>query len=154
VIEDPEEVAFATLGRWERPGPARGAGVILHDAAGRVLMQLRDDAPGIAYPGWWTVFGGGVEPGETLRAAAAREVAEEIGVALDPAALVPFARALSSWGEGRLRLYLFAAPAGFGPEAVRVAEGAGFAFLTPAQVASMRVIPEVQAAVGRFCAGR
>jgi 8-oxo-dGTP diphosphatase len=44
----------------------------------KFLMQLRDDIPGIAYPGCWGLFGGHVEPGETPEIAVAREILEEI----------------------------------------------------------------------------
>jgi 8-oxo-dGTP pyrophosphatase MutT (NUDIX family) len=45
---------------------------------GRYLMQLRDDIPGIFYPGHWGCFGGAVGPGETGFAALQRELAEEL----------------------------------------------------------------------------
>ena len=44
----------------------------------RFLMQLRDDIPGIVYPGHWGLFGGHLEPGETAEQAFTREVQEEI----------------------------------------------------------------------------
>lgn len=46
---------------------------------GKFLSQLRDDIPGIAYPGKWALFGGHIEPGETPEVALARELQEEIG---------------------------------------------------------------------------
>lgn len=42
------------------------------------LMQLRDDVPGIVYPGQWGFFGGHIEPGELPMAAVRRELVEEI----------------------------------------------------------------------------
>ncbi|HEY9909427.1 MAG TPA: NUDIX hydrolase [Thermosynechococcaceae cyanobacterium] len=44
----------------------------------KFLMQLRDDVPGILYPGHWALFGGHIEPGEHPDAAVRRELLEEI----------------------------------------------------------------------------
>lgn len=57
---------------------ADAVAAILLDEAGRYVMQLRDDKPGIWYPDHWGCFGGAVEPGETPEAALARELEEEI----------------------------------------------------------------------------
>lgn len=51
---------------------------------GRFLFQLRDDIPGILYPGMIGLFGGHLEPGETALEGVCREVREELGVALPP----------------------------------------------------------------------
>ena len=45
---------------------------------GRYLMQLRDDIPGIFYPGHWGCFGGAVASGEDGLLALRRELAEEL----------------------------------------------------------------------------
>ena len=45
----------------------------------RVLMQLRDDKEGIAFPGKWGFFGGGIEPGESPEGVApGAELLEEV----------------------------------------------------------------------------
>jgi 8-oxo-dGTP diphosphatase len=54
--------------------------LMLYNARGEVLLQLRDDKPTIPYPDQWTLFGGQVEPGEPPEDAAHRELQEELGV--------------------------------------------------------------------------
>jgi len=44
----------------------------------RYLVQLRDDKPGIFFPGFWGGFGGAVEAGETTEQAVIRELQEEL----------------------------------------------------------------------------
>ena len=55
------------------------AGAVLLHPDGRVLLQHRDDEPGIASPGQWSLFGGGLDVGEEPAAAMLREIEEEIG---------------------------------------------------------------------------
>jgi 8-oxo-dGTP diphosphatase len=45
---------------------------------GKFLLQLRDNIPGIIFPGFWGLFGGHLETGETPDQAIKRELEEEI----------------------------------------------------------------------------
>lgn len=59
----------------------RTARVLLFDPAGRILLMKGRLPSNPAGPGWWFTVGGGVEAGESLAQAAAREVREETGFA-------------------------------------------------------------------------
>ena len=65
----------------------KGARLILLDARDRVLMVRGHDVDDPARS-WWFTVGGGIDPGETPTAAAARELREETGLMIDPEALV------------------------------------------------------------------
>ncbi|KUI31274.1 exopolyphosphatase [Mycobacterium sp. IS-1742] len=64
------------------------ARVVLLDESGAVLLFCGSDPSLADAPRWWFTVGGAVEAGETLAHAAAREVAEETGLRVDPERLV------------------------------------------------------------------
>ncbi len=55
---------------------------MLVNAAGEILVNLRDDDPRIIFPNRWSLIGGHVEPGENPEEGLIREVEEEIGYRL------------------------------------------------------------------------
>jgi ADP-ribose pyrophosphatase YjhB (NUDIX family) len=57
-------------------------GVMLYNEHGEVLLQQRDDKPGLRHAGQWTLFGGSVEDGETFDEAIRRELIEELALEL------------------------------------------------------------------------
>ena len=59
-----------------------GAAILFVNRRGEVLLRLRGDKPGLAFPNQWDTVGGAVEPDETHAATAARETREEIGIDL------------------------------------------------------------------------
>jgi len=67
------------------PYTRRSARAIVVDRAGRVLLLRSALDPGDVTAGFgWFTPGGGVEPGEEIATAAARELAEEVGLRVPP----------------------------------------------------------------------
>ncbi|WP_312869003.1 NUDIX hydrolase [Amycolatopsis pithecellobii] len=90
-----EQVAMAT--------PRTAAGVIFTDEQARILMVHT------TYKDYWDVPGGYVEPGESPREAAQREVREELGLSIEVGKLLAVDWAPSE-AEGDKLLFLFAGP--------------------------------------------
>lgn len=63
--------------------------LVVLDAGGRLLLfRTREpDHPDLGT--WWELPGGGIEPGETYRDAAIRELREETGIIADPSQIGP-----------------------------------------------------------------
>jgi len=145
----PGEDAFPLIGSQDAPVTHRSACAILTDTEGRLLLQLRDDRPGVTAAGHWGLFGGAVEPGEDLRAALIRELAEEIGLTLPRHAFSPFA-AVPSTNIAGARIHVMTCNRTIAPHQLRLGEGAGFAFLTRAQLDGVRLVASLTPLFDRY----
>ncbi|MBI2438265.1 MAG: NUDIX domain-containing protein [Lentisphaerae bacterium] len=115
------------------------AAVVLVDAQRRLLLQHRThDAP--HFPGYWAFFGGGVEPGESLAAAARRETEEELGLKLRAPNFFQeyLLKEYGTW----FRLHLFVN--GFYADKSRLAllEGQGWGWFHAAELVRLKTITE------------
>ncbi|MEO1274524.1 MAG: NUDIX domain-containing protein [Pseudomonadota bacterium] len=142
---------FPLIGSAPNPSEHRAALILHRDAEGRLLMQLRDDREGVNHRGTWGLFGGMVEPGEDIFEAAAREFEEESGVTVPEGALHPFGWTQSTVAL-RTRVFCFDLRMALAPVDIRLDEGAGFAFLTAAQVRDVPVATMLRPIVDAFLA--
>ncbi|GAA4379110.1 NUDIX domain-containing protein [Actinomadura verrucosospora] len=116
--------------------------VILTDRLGRVLMHLRDDLPGIAWPGYWSLPSGLAEPGETPAEAMARELREETGLRL------PLTQRLDSPpGPDGDRVVFFTGSWHGDPATLPLTEGVKLEFYSLSGLAGLRVPPFVTEAL-------
>ncbi|AJE45174.1 NUDIX hydrolase [Celeribacter indicus] len=73
-----------------------------------VLVLLRDDRPDIPYPNHWDLPGGGREGLETPFQTAARELGEELSLAISPERVI-YHREEAGHSDPRLRVHFFVA---------------------------------------------
>lgn len=116
---------------------------------GAILCCLRDDHPGLRYPAWWDLPGGGREGGESPADCLLRELDEEFGLCLPPARLL-WARAYPGMTDHRRTAWFFGgmlAPAEV--QAIRFGtEGQSWRMMPLAEFLSHdRVIPAMRARV-------
>jgi len=100
---------------------------ILHQR-NQFLLQLRDDIPGIIYPGHWGFFGGHIEPEESSEVGLRRELQEEIGYV--PTILTAF----GCYRSSKVVRHVFHAPLTVKSADLVLYEGWDLDFWTPEEV--------------------
>lgn len=90
----------------------------------KLLMQLRDLIPGIAYPGQWGLFGGHLDPGESPEAGLRRELLEEIQYD------APSVSYFGNYGDAHVHRHIFTVPFTVNLDQLTLLEGWDMALLS------------------------
>jgi len=146
--QDPPPVASGTDGE---PGLARGAVAIITNAQSHLLLHLRDDLPGVVWPGHWSLLGGGCDPGEPPTAAIVRELQEEAGLTVDE--LTELFTVRDEHGSGQL-ITFFAGRWQGDESQLRLSEGVRLEFIAPARLPDLTIPPYIRAAIYRHLGTR
>jgi 8-oxo-dGTP diphosphatase len=99
--------------------------------------------------GLWEFPGGKIEPGETPEAALVRELAEELGLRVDPADLTPLDFASHAYADFHLVMLLFACRRWQGEP--RGLQGQALRWVTPAEFAALPMPEADVPLVARMC---
>jgi ADP-ribose pyrophosphatase YjhB (NUDIX family) len=130
------------------------ASAVVTDRAGRILMHRRTDS------GLWSIPGGGMEVGETVRQTVVREVAEETGLKVEPDRLVGIysdPRHVIAYTDGEARQEFsicFACRLVGGELLERTDESLEVGFFSPERTAEMPVHASIRRRIADFLEGR
>ena len=110
-----------------------GVVLILRDAGGHIALQLRDDIPNT-----WGLFGGWMEEGEAPKAAAVRELEEELSVQLAPHR---FQFIGTHEEQGRFFAYIYHVVVNDDLDGAVLGEGLAWGFLSGDEISHMNLLP-------------
>jgi 8-oxo-dGTP diphosphatase len=127
------------------------AGIVLVNARGEILLNLRDDNPEINWPNQWDVIGGVVEDGETPDECMVREMMEETGEVLtDFRAFNAYDVPLLDGGVAQFHVY--SAPLDKPAPELTLGEGQEHRFFAVAQLEALRVVRGTDMVLREFIA--
>jgi ADP-ribose pyrophosphatase YjhB (NUDIX family) len=144
-LNDPEAPAANSI------VPAVSA--IVTDHQGRILLIQRTDN------GYWSIPGGGMEPGESLRQAVAREVKEETGMECEVTGLIgiysdPGHVAAYDNGEVRQEFSICFTTRLLGGVTRTSGESSAVRFVAPTELADYEIHPSIRTRIGHYLEDR
>lgn len=125
----------------------RGANIILLDSD-RILLQLRDDKPTIAYPNHWALPGGKAELNEPPEDNAKREMFEECGYQLQQPKLV-YQHTITRDDGIEVDEYIFIEPYD-GQQEIQCREGQAMQFIALSDLSTLQMVPWELTLIGKL----
>jgi NDP-sugar pyrophosphorylase family protein len=136
-LSEPADVSSHTaLQQQLKATTGQGVSAILMNAAGRILLQHRDDNPNIRYPGHWALFGGSIEDGEWPYTAARREILEETGYNVENLGL------FREFVQNNKREFAFVGEINASLGELSLNEGQGMDFVSPQELRKLLIRPD------------
>ena len=127
--------------------------VVIIDGQGRILLIRRTDN------NYWSIPGGGIEPGESVRQAASREVMEETGINCEVTGLVgiysnPGHVAAYEDGEVRQEFSICLTARILDGSPRTSSESSEVRFVPATDIASYDIHPSIRMRIGHYLEGR
>ncbi|UKL04212.1 asparagine synthase-related protein [Streptomyces sp. NBU3104] len=150
-------VARWSPGRPPRSAPPRSLRPLLAggpksgNRRGELLLHMRDDMAGIAWPDHWSLPGGGCDPGEAPAAAIVRELDEEASLAVDD--LAELFETKDSAGSGQI-ITSFSDTWNGDEQALPLAEGIKLQFFAPEHLPVLTIPPFIRHGIRRHLTAR
>jgi 8-oxo-dGTP pyrophosphatase MutT (NUDIX family) len=118
----------------------QAVGVIIHDPEGRVLLQHRD-AAAPTNANKWGLWGGSIEPGESIIEATIREIEEELSIRIEPGDITFFGQYDDEQLQSELHVYTLPDVGAF--QYVQ-REGDGMRFFTRDELVGLDMTPRTR----------
>ena len=115
----------------------------------RFALQLRDDRPDVAWGGYWGLFGGAMEPGESPHQGIVRELYEELTLDVPDCRLLWATCEHCDWWGRRRELHVFHADLTSRWSHHELREGEGTALFV-FDALPERMVPAARAIIERF----
>ncbi|GAA2470389.1 NUDIX domain-containing protein [Streptomyces mauvecolor] len=140
---------FDTTASRRPSTPGRGAVAIITNSRGELLLHLRDDIDGIAWPGYWSLLGGGCDPDEHEIDAICRELDEEAGLGEEIDSLLPVCEIRDQHGSGQL-ITFFSAHWDGDETQLPLAEGVKLQFFAPEFLDALKIPFFIRDGINRY----
>jgi 8-oxo-dGTP diphosphatase len=110
--------------------------IIIENSKKELLLLLRDNKPNIPCPNCWTLVGGCAEGDESPKAAAHRELLEEIGLNMD---LVFWKKYDRPYPQAIVEQHIYTGRFNVENPSIILGEGQGFQFFAATEISSLKI---------------